>query len=46
MVTVGGAAGGVDEAFDFGVAGGNEDVEKAVDVVLVGGDGVFDAARD
>ena len=48
VIAVGGAAGGIDEAFDalpcVGVARGHPHVQKAGDVGGVGGDGVFDAA--
>ena len=44
VVTIGRAAGGIDEALDLGIAGGNEHVKETVDIVLVGGDGVFDGA--
>lgn len=44
MVAVGGAGGGVNQAGYLGVAGGGEHIEKAADVVFVGGDGVFQRA--
>lgn len=44
VVAVCAAASGVDEAFDVCFAGGDEHVEETVDIVLVGGDRVFDAA--
>jgi len=37
VVAVGGAAGGIDKAFDLGIAGGHQHVEKAVDIGGVGG---------
>ena len=46
VIAVGGAAGGVNEARDALVAGGDQHVEKAVDVGGVGGDGVFQGAGD
>lgn len=46
VVTVGRAAGGVDKAFDLRVPCSNQHVQESVNVVLVGGDGVFDAAWD
>ncbi len=45
MIAVGGAAGGVNEAGDALVAGGDQQVEKAVAVGGVGGQRVFDGAR-
>ena len=44
MVAVGAAAGGIDKAFDLGVAGGYQHVQEAGDVGGVGGDGVGHAA--
>ena len=44
MIAVGGTAGGIDEAADLGVARGNQHVEEAVDVRLVGGNRIFDRA--
>ena len=46
VVAVGAAAGGVGEALHFGVAGGDQHVQKTADVGFVGGDGVGQAARD
>ena len=46
VVAVGGAAGGVGEAFDFGVAGGRQHVQKTADVSGIGGDGIGQAAGD
>ena len=46
MVAVGAAAGGVDKAFDLGIAGGYQHVEEAGDVGGVAGDGVGHAAGD
>lgn len=45
VVAVGGAGGGVGEALDLGVLGGDQHVQEAVDVGTVGGDGVLDGAR-
>ncbi len=44
VVAIGAAAGSVGEAFDLGVAGGHQHVQKAGDVGIVGGDGVGQAA--
>ncbi len=44
VVAIGAAAGGVSEAFDFGVAGGHQHIEETGDVGFVGGDGVGQAA--
>src|SRR5690606_32394493 len=46
MVSVGGAAGGIGEAFHTCVAGSDQQVEEAVDVGAVSGDRVVDRARD
>lgn len=46
LVSVSRGGCGVDDAFDAGVASGDEKVEGAVDVGLVRGDGVLDGARD
>lgn len=40
MVAIDGTAGGVNKAPDFGVAGGDEHVEKAADISVVRGDGI------
>jgi len=45
VVAIGGAGGGVGEAADLLVLGGHQHVQEAVDVGLVGGDGVLDGAR-
>ncbi len=44
MVTVGGTASGVHEAFDLGIACSNQHVEEPINVVLVSGDWIFYAA--
>ena len=44
LVSVGRGGGGVDDAADTGVAGGDEEVQGAVDVGLVRGERVFDGA--
>ena len=46
VVPLGAAAGGIDKALDLGVACGAQHVEHAIDVVLVGGDGVSDTTGD
>ena len=45
MITTGGAACRINEAPDLRITGRNQHVEKAIDVVGVGGNRVFEAAQ-
>lgn len=44
MVAIGGATGGIGEAFHPGITCGHQHVEEAADIGFIGGDGVIDGA--
>lgn len=45
VITVSGAAGGVNKALYLRITGGHQHVEKAVDIGAIGGDGIGQGAR-